>query len=254
MAQRKSRHSRRTARALLPLVVLSLMLASASIQAALSIAGTRFVYPAGTVSQTIRVGNSGDQPVLVQAWLDQGDANADPTTLAVPFLLSPPIARIDPQGSAALQLRHTGEPLPAERESVYWINFLEVPPKPGESDHLLKVVFRMRMKVLYRPAGLPGSPVQAIEQLRWRMRPGGAQLAPELEARNDTPYFVSLAAVQLPRPDEPLSLGGLTIPPFGSARLTLPSEAGILPDGQPLRYEAVGDAGEAIHGEARVQP
>jgi len=237
-------------------LLLLLLLSAGNAHAALTIIGTRFIYPAGTVAQTIRVGNAGDQPLLLQAWLDRGDAAADPSAVAVPFLLTPPVARIDPQGSVALQLRHTGEAMPADRESVFWINFLEVPPRPAKDENMLKLALRQRMKVLYRPAGLAGSAAQAIAQLRWRRLPGAADGVPALEARNDSPYFVSLASVTLPRTDSaaaPLELGGLTVPPFGSARLALPAGAERMPAAQSLHYQAAGDAGEAISGEARIE-
>ena len=89
--------------------------------------GTRFIYPAGVSALTIRVGNVGTRPALVQAWLDRGDETADPSAVTVPFILSPPLLRMDPQETQALQLRHTGEPLPDDRESLFWVNLLEVP-------------------------------------------------------------------------------------------------------------------------------
>jgi len=244
------------------LLLLLSLLSAGNAHAALTIIGTRFIYPAGTVAQTIRVGNAGDRPVLLQAWLDRGDAAADPSAVTVPFLLTPPVVRIDPQGSVALQLRHTGEAMPADRESVFWINFLEVPPRPAKDENMLKLALRQRMKVLYRPAGLAGSAAQAIAQLRWRRLPGTADGAPALEARNDSPYFVSLADVTLPQPPRPdgadgaaapLELGGLTVPPFGSARLALPAGAKRMSAAQSLHYQAAGDAGEAIFGEAGIE-
>ncbi|RUI47801.1 molecular chaperone [Pseudomonas aeruginosa] len=104
-------------------VLLVALVADAS--ASLSVIGTRFIYPAGVSALTIRVGNVGTRPALVQAWLDRGDETADPSAVTVPFILSPPLLRMDPQETQALQLRHTGEPLPDDRESLFWVNLLE---------------------------------------------------------------------------------------------------------------------------------
>lgn len=49
-----------------------LMSLCADAQAALAITGTRFIYPANASALTIRVGNTGDAPILLQAWLDRG--------------------------------------------------------------------------------------------------------------------------------------------------------------------------------------
>lgn len=99
-------------------------------QAALSVIGTRFIYPGHAPMLTVRLGNSGEYPILAQTWLDKGDPRVDPAVLTVPFVISAPLVRLDPLRSTALQVRYTGEPLPGDRESLFWINFLEVPPLP----------------------------------------------------------------------------------------------------------------------------
>lgn len=75
-------------------VLLVALVADAS--ASLSVIGTRFIYPAGVSALTIRVGNVGTRPALVQTWLDRGDETADPSAVTVPFILSPPLLRMDP--------------------------------------------------------------------------------------------------------------------------------------------------------------
>jgi len=150
-----------------------LALSSGWAQADLSIVGTRFIYPAGKPAISIRVGNSGRAPILLQAWLDKGDAEVDPSALVVPFVLSPPISRLEPRQNAALVLRYSGEPLPGDRESVFWINFLEVPPLAAAKDDLLRLASRMRMKLLYRPQGLSGKADEAVRQLRWSLVAAG---------------------------------------------------------------------------------
>ena len=73
-------------------VLLVALVADAS--ASLSVIGTRFIYPAGVSALTIRVGNVGTRPALVQTWLDRGDETADPSAVTVPFILSPPLLRM----------------------------------------------------------------------------------------------------------------------------------------------------------------
>ncbi|MGE8635641.1 MAG: fimbria/pilus periplasmic chaperone, partial [Achromobacter piechaudii] len=50
----------------------------------------------------MRTGNAGQRPILVQSWLDAGDADADPARVSVPFLLTPPVFRLDPAGRTNL--------------------------------------------------------------------------------------------------------------------------------------------------------
>src|SRR5258706_14303772 len=58
--------------------------------------GTRVVYPAAKREVTINIRNPGDAPSLVQAWLDAGDPHSKPGGSTVPFVLTPPLFRLDP--------------------------------------------------------------------------------------------------------------------------------------------------------------
>ncbi|MGT2456966.1 fimbria/pilus periplasmic chaperone [Cupriavidus basilensis] len=235
------------------MLALLLCLAPAGALAALSIIGTRFVYPADLSALSVRLRNAGDSPILVQAWLDQGEVNADPATLRVPFILSPPLLRLDPERKTVLRLRYTGEPLPGDRESVFWINFLEVPPLAEDSASLLRLSYRTRMKLLFRPAGLPGSADEAIGQVTWAFGKAGKAGGAVLEATNPTPYHVSLARMEVGRGGALAELDGLTIAPLGVTRFVLPGLAGPAADEAVVHYEAVRDSGELIVGNANVK-
>ncbi|MGR4038047.1 fimbria/pilus periplasmic chaperone [Pseudomonas sp. 910_21] len=225
---------------------------SAWAQADLSIAGTRFIFPADTSVMSIRVGNIGQAPILLQAWLDKGDAKASPSGLAVPFVLSPPISRLEPQQRAALMLRYSGEPLPTDRESVFWVNFLEVPSRLPVTENVLRLAYRMRMKLLYRPQGLAGSADQAVRQLRWSFAAAGKSDA-ALLVGNPTPYYVSFAELTLGSSARANTLQGITVEPFGSARIALPEVPGITPDQAVVHYQVATDSGETLSGSARIQ-
>lgn len=94
------------------------------------LSGTRIIYKAAQKDTTIRLENKGSTPALVQSWLDDGDPNADPSTINVPFNATPPVSRIEPGRGQTVKLTYTGNrTLPKDRESIYWFNVLEVPPK-----------------------------------------------------------------------------------------------------------------------------
>lgn len=54
------------------------------------VGGTRVVFNEGSKEQTIQITNQGKVPAMVQSWIDDGDANARPRTIRVPFVLTPP--------------------------------------------------------------------------------------------------------------------------------------------------------------------
>lgn len=90
--------------------------------------GTRHIYPQQRREITLRLSNDDKRaPRLVQVWLDQGDATPDPAHSDVPFSLSPPVFRLDPGRSQGVRLVYTQEPLPSDRESLFWLNALEIP-------------------------------------------------------------------------------------------------------------------------------
>lgn len=221
----------------------------------LTVTGTRFIYPAQARSLTIRTSNSGETPILVQTWLDQEQAQArtDPSKLPVPFVLTPPVYRLDAGERKALELRYTGEPLPRDRESAFWINFLEIPSLRLSRRNQLQLSFRLRMKVLFRPPELQGDPREAPAQVAWKYRRMGDVAAPWLlEAHNPTPFHVSLARLELPAAAGVQRLDGLTLPPYATARFALPAGHQPQAHASTLRYEAADDTGELIHGAAAL--
>lgn len=137
-------------------------------QAAIFLSHTRLIVLAAEPEASPRVTNEGDKPVLLQVWLDAGERAADPQGIAVPFVVTPPVLRLEAGSVKHLRLLYTGQGVvPQDRESVYWLNVLEIPPKP-QSDTLhnhVQLAFRTRVKVFYRPEGLPmpaGAPHEAL--------------------------------------------------------------------------------------------
>ncbi|MBK5410884.1 molecular chaperone [Pseudomonas sp. TH34] len=225
------------------------MLWNLDAQAALTVIGTRFIYPADAASLPIKVGNSGDKPILVQAWLDRGDIAADPRKLNVPFVLFPPILRLDPQQRSALQLRYTGEQLAQDRESVFWLNLLEVPPRPQGRKHLLQLAYRMRMKVLFRPDGMPGHPAQAATQLSWTIEPLPQRV---LKISNRSAYYVSMLHLTLGSGIRSAHFEGVTVEPYGTTRIALPDTQERFASGAAIHYEVVDDDGTPFSAQAQV--
>lgn len=179
-----------TRRAVIPALFLSLLSAYSAISSAsIVIGGTRVIYPQAEKNVSVQLTNEGDSPVLAQSWIDEGNSDASPETLQVPFLLSPPINRIEPKKGQTLRISYTGKALPAGRESVFWLNVLEIPAKAKSADNMLQMAFRTRIKVFFRPSGLQGTPTQAAEQLSWSMSGNQVKVA------NASQYHVSLVRV-----------------------------------------------------------
>jgi P pilus assembly chaperone PapD len=225
-------------------------------QASIVITGTRVVYDAGQREVTVKLNNDGQSPMLVQSWIDDGNAQATPDTSNAPFVLTPPIARIDPSKGQALRIRYTGQKnLPQDRETLFWLNVLEVPPASADGQNKLKIAFRSRVKFFYRPANLPGNATAAAEQLRWRLQRDGSGLA--LECSNDSAYYVSLGKVSV-------SAGGQTVSPMLdiNSSLLAPGEHKLLPlqgslgthADAKVAYTHISDLGATVEHSQTLNP
>ncbi len=228
-------------------------LACSQAMAGVVITGTRLVYPASQKEITVKLNNNGMKPALVQAWVDTGDLKSSPTSSKAPFVLSPPVSRIDPSKGQSLRLMFTGAPLPGTKESVYWLNVLEIPPKAeGASDlNVLQMAFRSRIKIFYRPDGLPGAPIDAPALVQWTVIKQGQGYA--LQAFNPTAYHVSQVELALasgnqrydsengmvgPGQTKVFALPTLQSPPAASAQVefnAINDYGALMPIKQPLK-------------------
>lgn len=174
-------------------------LAAAQASAGVVITGTRLIYPAGQKEITVKLDNAGTQPALTQSWLDTGNVESTPTQSKAPFLISPPVARIDPGKGQTLRVMFTGAAMAQDKESVFWLNVLDIPPRPqdGGDMNILQMAFRSRIKLFYRPEKLVGTASEAIEQVQWRVAPARNGQGWELHAFNPSAFHVSLIELEL---------------------------------------------------------
>lgn len=216
--------------------LLLVILVTDQVIAGVVITGTRVIYPAGDREVSVKINNKGNMPVLIQAWVDDGQENASPETIRVPFLITPPMNRIDAGKGQTLRLSYTdSHTLPSDRESVFWLNVLEIPPVDASkaSANKLQMAFRSRIKIFYRPANLKGDSTQAAENLEWDVNNG------KLAVVNNSPYYVSLLGV---RETEGGAIGeGEMVPPFG--RIGVTGKKGAFSHGKVIEYQYISDWG-----------
>ncbi|MFV3414701.1 fimbrial biogenesis chaperone [Pseudomonas nitroreducens] len=231
-------------------LLLSACLVIGQAQASIVITGTRVVYDAAQREVTVKLNNDGQSPMLVQSWIDEGNLQATPDTSTAPFVLTPPIARIDPNKGQALRVRFTGQKaLPQDKESLFWLNVLEVPPSSAQGQNRLKIAFRSRVKFFYRPANLPGNPAAAAEQLQWRVLRNGSEWA--LECRNDSPYYVTLGKVSVNGISPTLDINSSMLAP--GERKMIPLKGAPVTTGK-VDYTSISDLGAVLEYSQPLKP
>lgn len=237
------------------LVALAIALAPA--HASVVVAGTRVVLPAQQGEITVRLTNDSDHPALVEAWIDAGDLNSTPATANSPFLITPPLFRMDSHKDQSLRIIYTqgSQPLPADRESLFWLNVLEVPPKPSSTQNAgqnyLQFAIRSRLKLFYRPASLPGDAMKAPDRLVFK---AATESGAALEVHNPTPYYVTISKLSFGADGKAIDGASGMLAPFGDLRLPLKGLAHAPAAGTPVAFTTIDDYGAADAHKGTVTP
>ena len=221
-------------------------------QAEIILHGTRVVYPSNAREVTMQVSNNGDKPSLVQAWVDTGDAKSTPDKSNAPFMITPPIFRVEPNSSQALRIAAlpATQGLSQTQESVFWLNVLDIPPKVSSTvseaapDNFMQLAIRSRIKLFYRPAALKDEANEAPGKLQWRL--GGQNL----QVKNPTPCHVSMTAVYQLKGEQKTDLlpQGLMLAPFEEKNIALANHAS-----SQFSFIAINDYGGRVEQQVTLQ-
>lgn len=205
--------------------LLSAMVISFTGNASVVINATRIIYPAQSKYVNVQLVNRSKTTHLVQSWIDTGNPDAAPETIKTPFSLTPPVVKMAANDGQALKLSLVNnELMPKDKESVYWLNVLDVPPVPEASqdgENYLQVALRSRIKLLYRPDGLSELSGDAMKKVSVSQQSGETCL------KNDSPYYITITEVvnwhggdiKKKTTDKNLLRNAAFIPPFSCTKI-----------------------------------
>ncbi|MBT1727524.1 molecular chaperone [Enterobacter quasimori] len=166
----------------------TLLLVAATAHAGVIINGTRLVYQGDKKESSLGLSNPDATDYLVQSWVDSGGKNLT----KAPFLITPPLFRLDAKEDNVLRVVRTGGNLPEDRESLYWLNIKAIPSsKHVEGINTLQIAINTRIKLLYRPSAVKGRPEEVADKLEWH-REGN-----DLVVNNPTPFYMNFQKVTL---------------------------------------------------------
>lgn len=174
-------------------------LLSFSAHASVVIMGTRVVYLSQQKSINVQLNNTGgSSPSLIQSWIDTGDSSSTPDSMKVPFIITPPVFRINPGTGQTLRIMYTQEYLPRDKETLFYLNVLDIPAKPDDTDintSYLQLAVRSRIKLFFRPDSLKIKPSAAYKKVIWSLNNIGSKSV--LKADNRTPYYITYSKISL---------------------------------------------------------
>ena len=189
----------------------------------------------------VNVVNRGSDTFLLQGTVrafDPATGRADEEAKSLPpFVILPPLERLEGEGRAALRVRQVGGSLPADRESAAIVSVQSIPAISSEVDdkekntsedsnkngrdnsnkaqsagkghQQLVLSLRMNLRLFWRPDGVPAPDMKTLwSQLKFQGK--GSQLS----VSNPTPYYLHFTKLKVAGSDA----GALDawLPPKGS--------------------------------------
>lgn len=194
--------------------------------AGINIGATRVIFNSDAKDKSISISNNDSVPYLVQSWAQSisetgvvGDA---------PFMVTPPLFRLDGGKRNVLRIIRTGGNLPEDRESLYWLDIKSIPStNPDDKSNKLKLAIKAEFKLIYRPAVLKQKPEDLADTLKWS-RNGNT-----LTVSNPTPYYMNFSDIYV---GSSKLKAPRYAPPFGTAKYTIP--AGV---SGPIKWSIIND-------------
>ena len=130
-----------------------------------------------------------------------------------------------------LRIIYAGPALPADRESLFYMNVKAIPSvskKHQDGNNVLQLAILSRIKLFVRPANLAMPPEEALSQLRFE------RVGNHLKVSNASPYYVTLVNLKLGGQ----TLDNLMVAPKSSAQQVLPAATS-----GTLSWQSVNDYG-----------
>jgi fimbrial chaperone protein len=215
---------------------------------------TRVIYPADAQSQTVQLTNNDNIPYVMQMWSDIDNPASTPDNADGPFVVVPALFRIEPKTGQSVRLVFTGKNLPQDRESVFYLNTVQIPPRntAGNAENQMLVVLRNRMKIFYRPKGIVGGTDKVSQQIQFSLSSTGKHWV--LTAKNNSGYYASLinAMVMVGNKQIPFIPG--MVPPKSQASWQIVKNGQSLAEAQKVKFTLVNDYGGHTSAEVMLQP
>lgn len=143
-------------------------LSSISHAAGIQIGRTRIIYNANKKEIALPLVNKDKAlPWLVQSWTDTGDGKT-----RGPFIITPPLFRLDPQKEQSLRIAWNGTALPVDRESIFYMNIRTIPAtaKEDSDKNVMRLIYKTRLKLFWRPEGLQGTQGETCKNLHFKRK------------------------------------------------------------------------------------
>ena len=200
--------------------------------AAISLDRTRIIYNGGDKAMSVSIANQNKTlPYLAQGWLEDDKGKKITSPLAV----LPPVQRLEAGAKSQIKIQGMESALlalPQDRESLFYFNLREIPPKSKKAN-VLQIALQTRVKVFYRPADIV--PDQKALANPWQKQLTLTRHGDRFTVNNPTPYYVTISdALSHKGGKTVVGFQPIMVPPKGS--MQLPGSADVLGSAPVLTY------------------
>ncbi|HEF8774185.1 fimbria/pilus periplasmic chaperone [Providencia manganoxydans] len=187
---------------------------SSTAYAAISMDRTRVIFDGDKKSISLNISNNNNQlPYLAQGWIE----NEEGKKIQSPLVVLPPVQRLEPGKSSQVKIEALPaiSALPQDRESLFYFNLREIPPK-SDKPNTLQIALQTRVKLFYRPKSIIPDSNSVPVQEKLILDKQGDQFI----VKNPTPYYVTIInATANVKSVEGKDFVPIMVPPFGQENL-----------------------------------
>ncbi|HCM63149.1 MAG TPA: molecular chaperone [Morganella sp. (in: Bacteria)] len=157
-------------------------------QAAIALDRTRIIFNGAEKSVSLNVSNLNKElPYLAQGWIE--DQSGQKVT--TPLVVLPPVQRIEPGDKSQVKIQAIPDiaALPQDRESVFYFNLREIPPRSNRQN-VLQIALQTRIKLFYRPEAIYATQTDLTNP--WQEKITLTRRGNNYEVNNPTAYYVTI--------------------------------------------------------------
>lgn len=200
--------------------ILSVLCASQA-WGAIALDRTRVIFNGDQKNVSLTVTNKNPQlPYLAQGWIEN-DKSEKVTT---PFVVLPPVQRLEPGKTSQVRIEALPEisSLPQDRESLFYFNLREIPPKSDKAN-VLQLALQSKIKLFYRPNSIAISDTEKMNN-PWQEKLTLTKQGHQYIAKNPTPFYVTIIGAAATA-NTPITkqFNAVMVAPFSETVLGVPS-------------------------------
>lgn len=203
-------------------LVLLMLWQTGNVNAAIGLDRTRVVFDGSKDAASMTITNNNTQlPYLAQGWIEDEQGNK----ITSPLIVLPPVQRLEPgkKSQVKVQALPAVKSLPQDRETVYYFNLREIPPRSDKANSL-QIALQTRIKLFYRPASIV--PSQQERSDPWQKQLILTREADDFQVNNPTPYYITLIDARSSKEGKTSpGFEPLMVPPKGTLKLGVSAAA-----------------------------